>query len=199
VVPAIRTTPPEVVAARPIPQPTPAQADAAAASRAAPPPFGQVTSTVRSLPTTQPLVPAIATTDVPASKPLALAPARTASADPLATAPAKTVTTPSTKAATATPAKPVQTAALKPFETIDKPVTHKPDGWRVQLGAFSARKLADNAWASVKESAAPAKPIFATDGPVVKLQMGPYATRDAAKAACAKLTEVGRACFVTTG
>ncbi|UAJ09573.1 SPOR domain-containing protein [Glacieibacterium megasporae] len=196
--PPVRATPPEVIAARPIPQPTPAQADAAAAARVANPAFQAAPA--HALPTTPATAPsAIATTDVPASKPVALAPARTASADPLATAPARTVTTLSTKAATAAPAKPVQTATLKPFETIDKPVTRKPDGWRVQLGAFSARKLADNAWASVKESAAPAKPIFATDGPVVKLQMGPYATRDAAKAACAKLTEVGKACFVTTG
>jgi len=143
-----------------------------------------------------PAAPAIATTDVPASKPVALAPARTASVDPLA-APAKVGAAPPAKAVT--PAKPVQTAALKPFETIAKPVTHKPDGWRVQLGAFSARKLADNAWVGVKETAAPAKPIFATDGPVVKLQMGPYTTRDAANAACAKLTEAGKACFVTNG
>ncbi|MGI4877022.1 MAG: SPOR domain-containing protein [Janthinobacterium lividum] len=195
--PIVRATPPEVVAARPIPQPTPAQADAAARSAAASP-AGQVASTVRTLPAT-PAASVIATTDVPASKPVALAPAQTtASADPLTTPPAKVVAAPA-KVAAATPAKPVQTAALKPFETIDKPVTHKPDGWRVQLGAFSARKQADNAWASVKETAAPAKPIFATDGPVTKLQMGPYATRDAAKAACAKLTEAGKACFVTNG
>nr|WP_295661847.1 SPOR domain-containing protein [Polymorphobacter sp.] len=198
--PAVRTTPPEVVAARPIPQPTPAQADAAARSAAASPPFGQVASTVRTLPATPPAASVIATTDVPASKPVTLAPARTtASADPLATPPAKAVAAAPAKVVPTTPAKPVQTAALKPFETIDKPVTHKPDGWRVQLGAFSARKQADNAWASVKETAAPAKPIFATDGPVTKLQMGPYATRDAAKAACAKLTEAGKACFVTNG
>ncbi len=176
-----KTTPPEVAVARPIPEPTPAQADAAATKAAAAPAFGQVAAAVRSLPATPPV---IATTDVPASKPVAVPPAKSA-VDPLATPPAKP--------------KPVTTAALKPFETADKPVAKKPDGWRVQLGAFSARKLADTAWADVKATAAPAKPIFATDGPVTKLQMGPYATRDAAKAACAKLTEAGRACFVTTG
>jgi len=29
--------------------------------------------------------------------------------------------------------------------------------------------------------------------------MGPFASRDAAKAACMKLTAAGRACFVTQG
>lgn len=198
--PAARTTTPEVFAARPIPQPTPAQADAAAWSATASPAFGQVASTVRTLPANPPATSVIATTDVPASKPVTLTPARTtASADPLTTPAAKPTAPVPSKVTAVTPAKPVQTAALKPFETIDKPVTRRPDGWRVQLGAFSARKQADTAWASVKETAAPAKPIFATDGPVTKLQMGPYATRDAAKAACAKLTEAGKACFVTNG
>lgn len=164
-----KSTPPEVVAAKQIAQPTPV--------------FGPVAPAVRALPPT-PI--AIATTDVPASKPVPT-PTKPAS-DPLAVAPATPV-----------PPKPVATAALKPFETVDKPVVKKPEGWRVQLGAFSARKLADTAWADVKAAAAPAKPIFATDGAVTKLQMGPYATRDAAKAACARLTEAGRACFVTQG
>ncbi|MGI4880258.1 MAG: SPOR domain-containing protein [Janthinobacterium lividum] len=97
--------------------------------------------------------------------------------------------------------KPVAVAALKPFESIipDRPVAKKPDGWRVQLGAFSQRKLADAAWAAAKADAGGGKPIFDTDGPIVKLQLGPYATRDAARGACAKLAEAGRSCFVTSG
>ena len=78
----------------------------------------------------------------------------------------------------------------------------KPSGWRVQLGAFSQRRLADEAWAAVQRGGAvgdSVKPVFATDGAVTKLQLGPYATREAARIACAKLSETGRACFVTVG
>ena len=180
-----RTPPPEVAAARPIAQPTPARADTAAKAAA----IGPVGVAVRSLPTAPA---AIATTDVPASKPVPLPvmPPTVPPADPLAAKPAKPVVKPV--------ARPVETA-LKPFETVDRPAAKKPDGWRVQLGAFSSPKLADTAWADIKAAAAPAKPIFATDGSVTKLQMGPFTTRDAAKAACAKLTEAGRACFVTAG
>lgn len=152
---------------KPIREPTPAQADAAAGA----PPHS-----------------AVATLDLPASRPASDVPkadaARTATggADPLA---------PSARAATR-PATP-----LKPF-VADEPA-RKPDGWRVQLGAFSSRKLADAAWADAKATAGPAKPVFATDGAVTKLQMGPFATRDAAKVACTRLTAAGRACFVTQG
>ena len=79
----------------------------------------------------------------------------------------------------------------------------KPSGWRVQLGAFSSKKLADEAWTSVKTKQASAigkaKPIFETSGPVVKFQIGPYADRTAARDVCAKLAFAGRACFVTQG
>ncbi len=132
--------------------------------------------------------PTIATVDVPASRPAA-------AADPLAAPPPRVVPA---EVAHAKPPPERAAAPLKPFETVVEPA-HKADGWRVQLGAFSARKLADAAWNDVKSAAAPAKPIFAADGPVTKLQMGPFPTRDAAKAACAKLTGTGHACFVTQG
>jgi len=74
------------------------------------------------------------------------------------------------------------------------------DSWRVQLGAFSQRQLADAAWAQIKSNVtAGVKPIFATDGPVTKLQLGPYSTRESARSACAMLSVAGRACFVTAG
>ena len=98
--------------------------------------------------------------------------------------------------------KPVQTVEVaKPVEpaTVPKP---RPAGWRVQLGAFSQRRLADEAWAAVQRGGSlgdGVKPVFATDGSVTKLQLGPYASREAARSACAKLSEGGRACFVTAG
>ncbi len=179
----------------PLHEPSPAQADLAAqdavrdaADRRVP--------TVRPDPTP---ATSIATVAVPASRPVAVAsaapiprPAAAAVADPLAPRPRI--------AATDAPRETTKSAApLKPFETAVDLAPKKLDGWRVQLGAFSSRKLADAAWADVKTTAAPAKPVFATDGAVTKLQMGPFASRDAAKAACTKLTAAGRACFVTQG
>ncbi len=91
----------------------------------------------------------------------------------------------------------------KPFTflTSDLPPPKRADTWRVQLGAFSQRQLADAALAQVPktEIGGAVKPIFASDGPVTKLQLGPYPTRDAARSACAKLAGAGRACFVTAG
>ena len=149
-----------------------------------------------------PLMPLAAAKPVAtASAPPAIAPARPAAAKPVALEGAKRPVDPATaQSAVTLAAKLPPRPALRPFETvIPEPSAVKPTGWRVQLGAFSARKLADNAWAEIKASAAPAKPIFATDGLVTKLQMGPFASRDAAKTACAKLTAAGRACFVTQG
>ena len=152
--------------------------------------------------------PGIATIDIPASRPVVAptpAPVAARAIDPLAKpvhGPADPARSPAPEptrlAATTATAVPPAPRALKPFETVaaDRP---RPSGWRVQLGAFSSRKLAEIAWEDVKTAAAPAKPVFATDGPVTKLQVGPFATRDAAKAACTKLTAAGRACFVTAG
>ena len=170
--------------------------------------------------------PSIATVDIPASRPV-VAPVIAArpGVAPMPTPPPTTTPVPAAARVIDPLAKPVHSASdpsrppapeptrlaattasevppaprpLKPFE-IAAADQARPSGWRVQLGAFSSRKLADTAWNDVKAAAAPAKPVFATDGPVTKLQVGPFATRDAAKAACTKLTAAGRACFVTAG
>ena len=169
--------PPKPTPPVPVAQPSPTQADAAA------------TRTVHheESAATPPSTPAIATVAMPASRP-------PAAADALAPRPVRPA--PAEVAHSDAPLR--EAAPLKPFETVVGP-PHKAAGWRVQLGAFSSRKLADAAWSDVQSTAAPAKPLFATDGPVTKLQMGPFATHDAAKAACAKLTAAGRACFVTQG
>lgn len=92
------------------------------------------------------------------------------------------------------PKKPVAVAA------VTKP---KPSGWRVQLGAFSKKTLAEAAWTEVKtkqkQLVAKNQPIFTADGSVTKLQMGPFASKAAARDACAKIAFSGRACFVTEG
>lgn len=86
---------------------------------------------------------------------------------------------------------------------IAKPDVPRAKDWRVQLGAFASQKQADAAWTSVRTSQGATigkvKPIFDASGPVVKVQLGPYASRDAARDVCAKLAFAGRACFVTQG
>lgn len=84
------------------------------------------------------------------------------------------------------------------------PAPPKPElgatGWRVQLGAFSQKGMAAEAWAGLK-AAQPAvvagtAPIYAETGNMVRLQLGPFASRDDAKRLCARLQTVGRTCFV---
>jgi uncharacterized protein len=90
--------------------------------------------------------------------------------------------------------KPVETAAAKP---------PKPAGWRVQLGAFSKKTQAEAAWTEVKAKQKAVvgnkQPIYEASGEITKLQLGPFANKDAARDACAKIAFSGRACFVTQG
>jgi cell division septation protein DedD len=94
----------------------------------------------------------------------------------------------------------VKTATAAPVPT--KPELGKP-GWRVQLGAFSQKGLAAEAWAGLK-AAQPAivagtEPIYAEANNMVRLQLGPFASRDDARRLCARLQTVGRSCFVVNG
>ena len=193
--PALPTIAPTLVAKAPAPTATPARdlvgprdpdedsAAAAATPATSPPPIR-----------TTPVAPApTAIAAAPASRPPPPKPVVADVAPPQPT-PIRTV------AAAAAPSKPT-TAKTAVAEA--KPSAPKPAGWRVQLGAFSSQKLANAAWASVRSAQSgaigKAKPIFDTSGPVVKFQLGPYASRDAAKDICAKLAFAGRACFVTLG
>ena len=76
-------------------------------------------------------------------------------------------------------------------------------GWRVQLGAFSQKGMAAESWAGLKSAqpavVAGAEPIYAEAGNMVRLQLGPFASRDDAKRLCARLQAVGRTCFVVNG
>lgn len=94
----------------------------------------------------------------------------------------------------------VKTAVAAPAPKADAaPVT---GGWRVQLGAFSQRGLAVEAWSGLKaqQSAlvAGVSPIYAQAGDAVKLQLGPFASRDDARRLCSRLQAVGRACFIVS-
>lgn len=161
-------------------------------------------------PTVAKPVPASTVAALPAAAPAASpagtirpepAPIVTAAVPP-SIAPSSSIGTPSA----AVPAAGPPVVAAKPPPFTAPPATAsapKPTGWRVQLGAFSARKQADAAWRSVRTEHGPvvadAKPIFDDAGPVTRLQLGPYASRAAARAVCTKLADAGRACFVVQG
>jgi cell division septation protein DedD len=77
----------------------------------------------------------------------------------------------------------------------------KPDvagaGWRIQLGAFSQRGFAEALFKKLSASLAGHQPFFVQAGPVTRLQVGPYASRAAAAAACRGLR--GQPCFPVPG
>lgn len=69
--------------------------------------------------------------------------------------------------------------------------------WRLQLGAFSKSSSASALFAKVKgNTALSGKRSFLVDaGAVTRLQVGPFESRAAANAACARLQDSGQACF----
>lgn len=128
----------------------------------------------------------------------------TGAAPQLAATPAQ----PAAMAAVPAPAS-VKTAAstaivtARPAAPATPPAPQTSAGWRVQLGAFSHREMANEAWVGIRQAqksvVGSATPIFAQSGNVVRLQLGPYASRDEAKKMCARLTAAGRVCFVVGG
>ena len=70
-------------------------------------------------------------------------------------------------------------------------------GWRIQLGAFSQRGFAEALFKKLSASLAGHQPFFVQAGPVTRLQVGPYASRTAAAAACGGLQ--GQPCFPVPG
>jgi TPR repeat protein len=66
--------------------------------------------------------------------------------------------------------------------------------WRIQLGAFSQRGSAEAMYRRVAGKAALAgrSPFYVAAGSITRLQVGPFASKSAAAAACASL---GTACF----
>jgi TPR repeat protein len=95
---------------------------------------------------------------------------------------------------------PVPTAAQKakpqPVIVVG-PVT---GAWRIQLGAFSQRSSAEALFRKLSGTAPVAgrQQFLIAAGPVTRLQVGPYASRNAAAAACSALSGLGQACFPVT-
>lgn len=64
--------------------------------------------------------------------------------------------------------------------------------WRIQLGAFGQRSSAEGLFAKLGGKLAGRQAYYVPTGKVVRLQVGPYESRAAATAACARL---GQSCF----
>jgi len=112
----------------------------------------------------------------------------------MAQAKAKSAPPPSSR-----PSKPARVAEPKPpaSKHISVPqaaVGPASGGWRIQLGAFSQRASAEALYRRLAGKAALAgrSPFYVAAGGVTRLQVGPYASKAAAAAACAAL---GTACF----
>jgi uncharacterized protein len=89
------------------------------------------------------------------------------------------------------PAKPRATDPLAPRSAAPTVVS---GGWRIQLGAFSQRGAAESLYQRLSRKAALAgrSPLYIPAGNVTRLQIGPFASRASAAAACGTL---GVACF----
>jgi cell division septation protein DedD len=107
--------------------------------------------------------------------------------------------TPGSSKVAAAKAAPVKPAAAKP--PAPKPAAAKPlvspppkpaatasGKWRIQLGAFGQRKSAEGLFAKLSGKLAGRQAYYIPAGAVVRLQAGPFESRAAASAACARLT-----------
>lgn len=96
-----------------------------------------------------------------------------------------------TKAAALPKAETKSVAAAK--APAPAPKIAKSGGWRVQLGAFSNRSGAQSLFGKLGSKLGGAQAYYVSAGAVTRLQVGPYASRADANAACARLKP--QACF----
>ena len=100
-----------------------------------------------------------------------------------AAAPPKTAAKPDApKAAPPKTATPKAAAPAAP-----KPAVAASGNWRIQLGAFGQRKSAEALFARLSGKLAGRQAFYVPAGAVVRLQAGPFESRSAANAACARL------------
>jgi uncharacterized protein len=101
--------------------------------------------------------------------------------------------------------KPVKVATAKVPATKAPVVKASPlpaaavsGGWRIQLGAFSQRASAEGLYQRVsgKPALAGRSPYYVVSGAVTRLQVGPFASKAAASAACGA---IGVPCFAVPG
>jgi cell division septation protein DedD len=103
------------------------------------------------------------------------------------------------KAAAPKPA-PAPKAVAKPVAPAprpDKPPVAASGKWRIQVGAFGQRKSAEALFGKLSGKLAGRQAYYMPSGAVVRLQAGPFESRAAASAACARLAP--QPCFPVEG
>jgi uncharacterized protein len=100
---------------------------------------------------------------------------------------------------------PVRAAPVRPAPARPAPVRAAPvrtaaadGGWRIQLGAFGNEANAQKLWNTLEgkiSGLASLQPYLKAAGSVTRLQAGPFASRAAADAMCAKVKVTGQACI----
>jgi uncharacterized protein len=96
---------------------------------------------------------------------------------------------------------PVKPASVKPAPVkVAAPAPAASGGWRIQLGAFGSEANATKLWDSLEAKVAALgslTPYLKNAGSVTRLQAGPFASRGAAEAMCAKVkaSVPGQACI----
>ena len=97
------------------------------------------------------------------------------------------------------PKPPAATVSSQPKPKPAQPAaaTTASGAWRIQLGAFSQRSSAEALYRKLAGNPAVAgrRQFLVPAGSVTRLQIGPYASKSAAAAACSSLTARGQACF----
>jgi uncharacterized protein len=102
----------------------------------------------------------------------------------------------SAKKAPAKPAPP-KAAAAKSAPPPGKPAVAASGKWRIQLGAFSKRNSAEALFAKLSAKLTGRQAYYVPAGAVIRLQVGPFESRAAASAACARLAP--QPCFAVGG
>ena len=92
----------------------------------------------------------------------------------------------------AAPKTPAAKAPASPTAVAVAPTVTRGN-WRIQLGAFSQRSSAEALFAKLSGKAAGRQAYYVPFGKIIRLQVGPFASRMAAAAACARLAP--QACF----
>jgi cell division protein FtsN len=167
----------------------------APARRPAPPPESSVVETAPTpAPTPAPASPAPAG----APQPVTAVPVPPPASAPLVPPPVAVAAAPSSEFK----ARPMATPPEKPPEKAKPKPEPDMTGWRIQLGAYSTKAFAEDAWAKLKKqegkAVAKLKPVYAS-GRLVRLQAGPFKTREDAAKACKEIGIKGNGCFPTEG
>ncbi len=105
-----------------------------------------------------------------------------------------TSTAPRPPAARPIAAKPIARPPVILAAPTPNPVL--PGGWRIQLGAFAKRSSAEALFARLAGGLGGRQAYYIPAGAMTRLQAGPYESRAAAGAACARLSTKGQPCFV---